>query len=224
MTDELPNIDDLPVFPLTGLHLFPRMHLPLHIFEKRYRNLLNDTLSKPEDQRFFGIGTQVSEPDDGTIGDPPVRAIAGVGSIEEYTRLDDGRFMVLLRGLGRARLAEELPLRNKYRRFRGEWLSDISADWPEETEYRLRNEILMASLMLVREQSDKFKGLLEGHSSLNAISDLITGYLPLPPDFKTRQMETLNVLKRAAQLVSELEKMLSGRPEKTVDPDGFSEN
>src|SRR2546428_13058585 len=39
----LPEI--LPVFPLTGVLIFPGMILPLHIFESRYRNLAEDVLS-----------------------------------------------------------------------------------------------------------------------------------------------------------------------------------
>ncbi|MGH7833486.1 MAG: LON peptidase substrate-binding domain-containing protein, partial [Candidatus Binatia bacterium] len=39
----LPEI--LPVFPLTGVLVFPGMILPLHIFEPRYRNMVEDALA-----------------------------------------------------------------------------------------------------------------------------------------------------------------------------------
>lgn len=34
------------VFPLAGALLFPNMHLPLHIFEPRYRSMVSDALAR----------------------------------------------------------------------------------------------------------------------------------------------------------------------------------
>ena len=40
------------VFPLAGALLFPNMHLPLHIFEPRYRSMVSDALAR--DRRIRG--------------------------------------------------------------------------------------------------------------------------------------------------------------------------
>ncbi|MFP5456829.1 MAG: LON peptidase substrate-binding domain-containing protein, partial [Alphaproteobacteria bacterium] len=36
----------LSIFPLAGALLFPRGHLPLHIFEPRYRAMVSDSLAR----------------------------------------------------------------------------------------------------------------------------------------------------------------------------------
>jgi Lon protease-like protein len=46
--------DRLPLFPL-GLVLLPGLLLPLHVFEQRYRDLVQDLLALPEEQRRFGV-------------------------------------------------------------------------------------------------------------------------------------------------------------------------
>src|ERR1700743_824167 len=46
-----PSLTRLPLFPL-GTVLFPGMLLPLHIFEDRYKELLQDLLDGPEPRRF----------------------------------------------------------------------------------------------------------------------------------------------------------------------------
>src|SRR6185503_2218888 len=43
---ELPDV--IPLFPLPGVVLFPRVSLPLHVFEPRYKKMVSDALSGPQ--------------------------------------------------------------------------------------------------------------------------------------------------------------------------------
>ncbi|HXG53047.1 MAG TPA: LON peptidase substrate-binding domain-containing protein [candidate division Zixibacteria bacterium] len=118
----LPEI--LPVFPLTGVLLLPGTVLPLHIFEPRYRNMVEDALER---DRIFGmiqplVPQQDNRPLPGAEEQrPELYRVGCAGYIESWERLPDGRFFLNLRGLNRFRCAEELPLHRGYRRVRADY-------------------------------------------------------------------------------------------------------
>jgi Lon protease-like protein len=117
MQPPLPEI--LPVFPLTGLLLLPGSRLPLHIFEPRYRNMVEDVLAG---DRHIGMVQPVVPQEDNAPGPeapqeaPPLYPVGCASLIEEHRRLDDGRLLIHLLGVVRFRLGEELPLLRGYRR------------------------------------------------------------------------------------------------------------
>jgi Lon protease-like protein len=97
----------LSVFPLAGALLFPRMHLPLHIFEPRYRALISDALAR--DRRIGMI-----QPRD--ANEPPTLFDVGcVGRIAEVEALPDGRYDIVLEGLTRFTVVRELDVTTPFR-------------------------------------------------------------------------------------------------------------
>ena len=107
MSSELPGT--IPLFPLPGVVLFPDLPLPLHIFEMRYRQMLKDALTGT---RVIGI-VQIRP---GEEGKPhPIFAIGCAGRIEGVAELDDGRSNIVLRGLSRFHIEEELKQDRLYR-------------------------------------------------------------------------------------------------------------
>jgi Lon protease-like protein len=111
----------LKVFPLQGVTVFPGTPTPFHIFEPRYRELVRDALAS---DRMLAIPT-MAEPGEAPFEIEPVRQIAGACFIEDYERLADGRYHVLVRGAGRVRLVDELATGKPYREFRAEILDDV---------------------------------------------------------------------------------------------------
>lgn len=94
----------LPLFPLPGTVFFPHTLLPLHVFEKRYRQLTEHVL---EGHGHMGIVCIDESRLDAPV--PAVAAVAGVGRIVHHERLPDGRFHLLLQGVARVSLTAELP-------------------------------------------------------------------------------------------------------------------
>ncbi|MBZ0136523.1 MAG: LON peptidase substrate-binding domain-containing protein [Planctomycetes bacterium] len=220
MDDDLPELAyGIPVFPLPAMVLLPHTNLPLHIFEERYRNLMEDTLGKPESQHCFAMGTLLEESGDATLGDPPVSRYAGVGRVTEYSRAPDGRYMLVLHGVGRVRLTHEMSMVRGYRLFGGEWIRDVLPHASRTWERNLSVELKGLALALLREQAEKFRGLLSDDIELGVLTDMVTGYLPFPPEFKLRQMSTPNVIERAAGVISQLEKMIGLAPDKPLHLD-----
>ncbi|MBV8686677.1 MAG: LON peptidase substrate-binding domain-containing protein [Alphaproteobacteria bacterium] len=97
----------IPVFPLAGAILFPGAQLPLHIFEPRYRAMVADALAG---DRLIGM----VQPRD--QHEPPALFEVGcLGRIVGADPLDDGRYNIVLEGLGRFRIAREAEVGTLYR-------------------------------------------------------------------------------------------------------------
>jgi Lon protease-like protein len=102
----------LAIFPLGGAVLFPRMQLPLHIFEPRYRAMVSEVMAR--DQRIGMI--QPSGPGE----PPPLYSVGCVGRIAEIEALEDGRFNIILTGESRFRVACELAVTTAFRQVEAE--------------------------------------------------------------------------------------------------------
>jgi uncharacterized protein len=110
------TIPRLSIFPLAGALLFPGMHLPLHIFEPRYRAMVSDALSR--DRR---IGMIQPRPEVGR-GEPDLFDIGCVGRIADVEALDDGRYNIVLEGVALFRIRQELEVSTLFRQVEAELL------------------------------------------------------------------------------------------------------
>jgi Lon protease-like protein len=108
----------VPMFPLPNVWLFPAVILPLHVFEQRYRQMVEDCLDGPG-RIVLGTIRAGHEPDASGApdapGTPPIYPVAGLGEIGRHERLPDGRFNLLLVGLQRV-VVREAPSDRLYRK------------------------------------------------------------------------------------------------------------
>ena len=197
----LPEI--LPIFPLPGALLLPRGHLPLHIFVPRYRKMTEAALSG---ERMIGM-VQPRDPDAETIGDDGLIYDTGcAGRIISFTEIDDGRFLLTLRGVCRFRIARELPLQDGFRRVRPDYepyqqdvaepaglaldrenligsvhryvhAKGLTADWPAIKEASDEALVVALSMMCPFEPREK-QALLECRD-LPALAHLLTSLLEM---------------------------------------------
>ena len=86
----------IPIFPLPNVVLFPNVFLPLHIFEPRYRQMVDDALSG---DRIIGMVLLRSGWERDYEGRPAVYQTGCAGVITHAERLADGRFNIVLRGM-----------------------------------------------------------------------------------------------------------------------------
>jgi Lon protease-like protein len=97
------NPETAALFPLSGTVLLPGCDLPLNIFEPRYLNMIDDAL---RGERLIGM---VQSQGSG------LASIGGLGRISQFSETEDGRYLVVLKGLKRFRLGEELEVKTPYR-------------------------------------------------------------------------------------------------------------
>src|SRR5262245_38175495 len=114
--------ESLPLFPL-NIVLFPRMPLPLHIFEERYKTMINRCLSE---DRAFGV---VLIREGSEVGAPAVPQTVGTRArIHAVERLAEGRMNLFTEGTERFRLLDYVTEPETYLIGMAEPLHDAPAD------------------------------------------------------------------------------------------------
>ena len=190
--------DTIAVFPLPGALLLPRARLPLHIFEPRYLQMLDDALKTPH--RLIGMVQPNEVPGRGGTG---LQRIGCAGRLTQFSETEDNRYLITLTGISRFRVVSEVEGFTPYRRCNVEWAGferdrggsegdtgfersgfldllsryfdarGLSADW--ETLKEADDELLLNSLsmMLDFDPEDK-QALLEAPSLSTRRETLVT--------------------------------------------------
>ena len=120
--DKVRGVSELPIFPL-ALVLFPAVPLPLHIFEPRYRQMLNDVRAG---NSLFGVSyfdASTSEKDM-----PPAGHVGCVAEITETQPMPDGRANILTVGIIRYRIEEYVERDDPYLLARVSYFEDDEED------------------------------------------------------------------------------------------------
>lgn len=192
----LAALDDLPVFPLPRVVLFPRAVLPLHFFEPRYRAMLKDALGT-----HSVIAVALAGAPDAN-GNPALPRVIGGGVIVEHQELADGRSNVLLHGVGRVAI-EELPFVPPYRRAKGKILHDVLTPVPTNDRTALLAEA-SAFAAEVHKQDPNFSFHLPPSLEPGAIADLCANQLVIDSAARQRILEELDVRERVRLVIEEL--------------------
>jgi len=202
------------LFPLPNVVLFPQVMLPLHIFEPRYRQMTTDAL---DDDRLIALVLLKPGWEEEYEIRPPLHPIACLGRIVADQRLEDGRFNILLRGLNRARIIEELDQDKLYRSARVEIL-DEPDDLPLERAKELRRELARLGTQwfaALGSASDQIEKLLKSSLPVGGLGDILGFALPLAVDFKQALLAELKTEQRLEQLLHYLE---TNEPPKLESP------
>jgi Lon protease-like protein len=115
---ELPST--LPVFPLAGAVVMPGAQLPLNIFEPRYLDMVRDVLGK-----HHLIGMIQPDASDDSEGDQ-LHSTGCAARISFYNETHDGRIEIIVTGVCRFDIVEELPSVTGYRLIRPDWQRFLS--------------------------------------------------------------------------------------------------
>jgi len=105
-TNNLPKT--IPVFPLSNFIIFPKTTVPLNIFEPRYIEMINDAMSG---NRIIGM----IQPKSNTASKPSLYDIGCAGKITSFNETDDGRYIIILTGISRFKITEEIKTEKLYR-------------------------------------------------------------------------------------------------------------
>ncbi len=98
----LPDI--VPIFPLPTVVFFPQTYLPLHIFEPRYREMIQEASGNGQ---CIGMALLKEGWEDQYEEAPPIYPIGCVGRIISSHKLSDGRYNIVLQGLHRCTYQEQ---------------------------------------------------------------------------------------------------------------------
>ena len=105
--EKFPN--KISVFPLSNFIFFPNTNVPLNIFEPRYIEMINDSMKS---SRLIGMVQPKKNMGGSTDG---LYDIGCLGKITSFSETEDGRYLIVLNGLSRFKIVEEIKNDKLYR-------------------------------------------------------------------------------------------------------------
>ena len=105
--EDLPN--KLPVFPLSNFIIFPSTSVPLNIFEPRYIQMIDQCMNG---NRLIGI---LQPKKTGDLKKPDLYKIGCAGKITSFNETDDGRYLIVLKGICRFKIINEIINKKLFR-------------------------------------------------------------------------------------------------------------
>ena len=171
-----------PLFPLPDFVLFPQVTQPLHIFEPRYRQMMADVL---QGDRLIALGTLKPNWDQlYETKTAPVFSDVCLGRVMLDREMDDGKYIILIRGLCRARIRAEKLTTTPYRQVELELRFDKYSNTPEIERSSRRAELLealVATLPDVEKSRETTEAALRD-LPLGVLADLIASSLKIPTE------------------------------------------
>jgi uncharacterized protein len=192
------------LFPLPNLILFPHTVQPLHIFEPRYIEMVEEALAA--DLMIAPVWLQPGW-ERSYDGRPPVAPVACLGRILSHHRLADGKFNLVVQGLRRAAIRRELPPTRSFRQAEVELLDDFYPSSGSPRRHQMQQMLvdltreLLPNPDALREQFDE---LLASPSTLGLMTDVFAFGLGLPLTVKQQLLADWNVDRRARVLIEKL--------------------
>tara|TARA_Y100001970_G_scaffold445_1_gene526 strand:- start:6549 stop:7190 length:642 start_codon:yes stop_codon:yes gene_type:complete len=133
--EDLPDI--IPVFPLSNFIIFPRTTVPLNIFEPRYIKMIDESMKS---NRYIGM---IQPKKTGELKKPDLHKVGCAGKITSFNETDDGRYLIILNGICRFKITDEINNENLYRECRVKY-DDFFGDLNEKS-----NEVKFTDLKLI---------------------------------------------------------------------------
>jgi Lon protease-like protein len=196
--EQLP--ETLPVFPLSDAVVMPGADLPLNIYEPRYLNMVAAALRS---HHMFGM----VQPDPTRSEEPEALFGTGCGGrITRYQETTDGRIELVLTGLCRFNIREELPGCGGYRLVAPDWepyRTDFELSRSNDFEHRDRLIQLLDSFFTATRMQTDWKQLLS--IPADRLVNTLTTVLPLDPMEKQALLEAVTPQDRIDTLITALE-------------------
>ena len=105
--EDLPK--EIPIFPLSNFIIFPETAVPLNIFEPRYIQMIDDSMKS---SKLIGM---VQPKKTGKINKPDLYDVGCIGKITNFNETNDGRYLIVINGINRFQIIEEVLTEKLYR-------------------------------------------------------------------------------------------------------------
>ena len=103
--ENLPN--KISIFPLSNFIIFQNTSVPLNIFEPRYIKMIDDSMKT---NRIIGM---IQPKDKDEI--PGLYSVGCAGRITSFNETDDGRYLIIIKGVSRFKILKEINNNKLYR-------------------------------------------------------------------------------------------------------------
>ena len=164
------------LIPLPNVVFFPHSLLPLHIFEPRYRDMVEVVLAG---DRLMGVPLLKPGWEDRYYDAPDVYRVLGIGKILEHEQLDNGNYNIWLTGVARARIIHEVQ-EKPFRVAKVESLCDGHHPAQSATLARARMELVESARHLARvcpAMRTRIHKVIDEHVYPGALADFLMALL-----------------------------------------------
>jgi Lon protease-like protein len=185
----------IPLFALPNVVFFPKTYLPLHIFEPRYRQMVTDAAVRGQ---CIGMVLLKEGWEEDYYGNPPIFPLGCVGRLVSVQKLQDGRSNILLQGVERFEITQEVADKS-YRE------ADIllKPHAPESVLAPvLRTHLLevLEEYLRTREEAPSWEGAFRGNISDDILVHTLSTYLDCTPLEKQFLLEADSLYQQARRL------------------------
>lgn len=190
---ELPP--SVAVFPLAGAVLLPGGAMPLNIFEPRYLAMVSDAVAG---DRMIGIVQPRDESET-----PALYGVGGLGRITEFAETGDGRYLIVLSGVIRFRVAGELAADTPYRQVQTDYepfMEDLGDVAPITADTRAGVEAALKLYLDANGLSADWDAVAQADD--DALVRTLAAVCPFEPVEKQALLEAADLPARAEMLVA----------------------
>lgn len=189
------SLKTISLFPLPNSVFYPGTILPLHIFEKRYRQMLSDAIDSGQ-----WIGMVLLQPgyEEEYNGKPDIVPVGCAGSLDQWIKHDDGKYDIVLRGQSRFRIVREVG-DTLYRQAEVELLNNVNDQTidPSADLYRqLIGKFHAFTSQLPLDNAQKVEMDAQDCSTLGEMVDRVAYFFDRPLSERQHFLEELDVAKR----------------------------
>ena len=193
------KIENLPkkisIFPLSNFIIFPNASVPLNIFEPRYIKMVDDSMKS---DRIIGM----IQPKNQRKKTPELYSIGCAGKITSFDETNDGRYLIIVKGISRFKILREIDNNKPYRE------CEVSFNEYNKDVINNYNEIKFSDLELIFKNLKslfKKKGYIINwkdleKQSLDQTINTLSMLSPFSLEEKQVLLETINLFDRKKKL------------------------
>ena len=202
---ELEDLERVPLFPLPNVVLLPAGVIPLHVFEARYCNLVEEAL---ESNQILALPQLAPGWEPHYHSEPPIYPVFGLGRIIKHEQVDGDRFNILVEGLARVRLLEESLTHGGYRKAVVSLLEDqLGSD--QDTDKAIRGvKLVLGQLVTLHPNLRQLSTLLDIQIDPITLADTLAHALMSEPEARQAYIECNSTLSRIQLTQSVVERLL----------------
>ena len=203
----------IPVFPLSNFIIFPNTTVPLNIFEPRYIQMVDDCM---KGNRLIGI---VQPKKTGDLKKPNLYEVGCIGKITSFDETEDGRYLIILSGICRYKIVNELTNDKLYRECKidfDNYINDLKDNNKEEIKFADLKFIFndLKNLFIKKGYLINWKDLEK--QTLYQIINTLSMVSPFSLEEKQILLETYTLVERKKKLEKILKTYISGSFENTT--------
>ena len=193
---EFPN--KIPVFPLSNFIIFPNTTVPLNIFEPRYIQMINDCM---KGNRLIGM---VQPKKSGDLKKPNLYQVGCVGKITSFNDTEDGRYLIVVNGICRYNIVEELINNKLYRECKisfDNYIDDLDENLKEEIKFSEVKTMFNDLKVLFKKQGYLINWKDIEKQNIHQIINTLAMASPFSLEEKQILLETDNLVERNKKLI-----------------------